>query len=224
VLGLWRLIKQVHRTQAGKLNVADASLDALTNYYTIKQKESENIVQFKDRLLAAVENIRISNEKATINGKGGNLTSNVIGTFNDRHDVYYHPDAVANILSQSAEKDNGATISYDNEKDEYTMTFEDDDTYVPLTFQRAGGLYCIDTSNMDESYYTMHNSTTVRMNKLKYTKREVKRADEAMKLRRRLSFPADEIIPHLQTIINIPTTRKDLARSVDIYGKDRNSI
>ena len=58
VLGLWRLIKQVHRTQAGKLNVADASLDALTNYYTIKQKESENIVQFKDRLLAAVERIK----------------------------------------------------------------------------------------------------------------------------------------------------------------------
>ena len=58
VLGLWRLIKQVHRTQAGKLNAADASLDALTNYYTIKQKETENIVQFKDRLLAAVERVK----------------------------------------------------------------------------------------------------------------------------------------------------------------------
>jgi hypothetical protein len=58
VLGLWRLIKQVHRTQAGKLNVADASLDALTNYYTIKQKDSENIVQFKDRLVAAVERVK----------------------------------------------------------------------------------------------------------------------------------------------------------------------
>lgn len=57
VLKLWQLIKQVHRTQAGKLNTADASLDALTNYYTIKQKETENIVQFKDRLLAAVERI-----------------------------------------------------------------------------------------------------------------------------------------------------------------------
>ena len=58
MLGLWRLVKQVHRTQAGKLNVADASLDALTNYYTIKQKESENILQFKDRLLAAVERVK----------------------------------------------------------------------------------------------------------------------------------------------------------------------
>jgi len=57
------------------------------------------------------------NDTATINGIGGNLTTNVIGTFHNRHDVYYHPDAVANILSQSAEKDNGATIHYDNDKD-----------------------------------------------------------------------------------------------------------
>ena len=196
--------------------------DILHDYHVIHDSGA-NCGIFKNRNI--LTDIRISNETATINGIGGNLTTNVIGTFNNRHDVYYHPDAVANILSHSAEKDNGATISYDNDKDEYAMTFEDDDTYIPLTFQRVGGLYCIDTRNMDESYYAMHNhSTTVKMNKLKYTKREVKRADEAIKLRRRLSFPADETIPRLQTIINIPTTRKDLVRSVDIYGKDRNSL
>ena len=96
---------------------------------------------------------------------------------------------------------------------------------MTLTFRRVGGLSNIDISNMGESYYAMHNhSTTVKINKLKYTKREVRRADEAMKLRRRLSFPADETIPKMQTIINIPTTRKDLVRSIDKYGKDRNSI
>ena len=36
-----------------------------------------------------------------------------------------------NILSQSAEKDNNdATISYDNDKDEYVMSFDDDDIYT----------------------------------------------------------------------------------------------
>jgi len=58
VLKLWQLIKQVHRTQAGKINSQDASLDALTNYYTIKQKENETLIQYKDRLVAAVERIR----------------------------------------------------------------------------------------------------------------------------------------------------------------------
>ena len=97
------------------------------------------------------------------------------------------------------------------------MTFEDDDMYIPLTFQRVGGLYCIDRRNRDESYYTMHNSVKVRMNKLKYTKREVKRADEAMELRRRLSFPVDETIPHLQTIINIPTSNSERFSQISRY-------
>ena len=84
------------------------------------------------------------------------------------------------------------------------MSFDDDDTFRRV----VGGLYCTDTSNMDESYYAMHNhSTTVKMKKLKYTKRNVRRADEAMKFRRRLSFPADEKILKMQTT-NIPTTGK----------------
>jgi hypothetical protein len=58
VLGYWRLIKQVHRTQAGKINVRSASLQALTNYYSIKQKSSESLNEYKDRLTAAVERIR----------------------------------------------------------------------------------------------------------------------------------------------------------------------
>jgi hypothetical protein len=76
---------------------------------------------------------------------------------------------------------------------------------------------------MDDSHFAVHSST-VKMNKFKYTKREVKRADEVMKIRRRLSFPADETITKYQSIINIPVTRQDIVRSVDIYGKDRNSI
>ena len=58
VLGYWRLIKQVHRTQAGKINVRSASLQALTNYYSIKQKGSESLNEYKDRLTAAIERIR----------------------------------------------------------------------------------------------------------------------------------------------------------------------
>ena len=61
VLGYWRLIKQVHRTQAGKINkVPSASLQAplTTNYYSIKQKSSESLNEYKDHLTTAVERIR----------------------------------------------------------------------------------------------------------------------------------------------------------------------
>ena len=64
--------------------------DILHDYHVIHDSGA-NCGIFKN--INILENIRISNEKATINGIGGNLTTNVIGTFNDRHDVYYHPDA-----------------------------------------------------------------------------------------------------------------------------------
>jgi len=193
----------------------------LHDYYVIHDSGA-NCGIFKN--INILKNIRLTNDTATINGIGGNLTTNIMGTFHNKHDVYYHPDAVANILSQSAEKDNGATIEYNNSTDQYVMSFDYDEQYIPLTFSRVGGLYCVDTTNMDDSYYAMNNTTTVKANKLKYTKREVKRADEAMELRRRLSFPADETLLKYQSIINIPITRKDIMRSIDIYGKDRNSI
>jgi hypothetical protein len=48
----------VHRTQAGKINVRSASLQVLTNYYSIKQKGSESLNEYKNRLTAAIERIR----------------------------------------------------------------------------------------------------------------------------------------------------------------------
>ena len=62
-------------------------------------------------LKTILNDILISNQTATINGIGGTLTTNIIGT-----------------------------ISYDNDKDEYVMSFDDDDTYTPFTFRRVGGL------------------------------------------------------------------------------------
>ena len=64
VLGYWRLIKQVHRTQAGKINTVNAALQALTNYYAIKQKPTETLVEYKDRITAAVERIRTADNTA----------------------------------------------------------------------------------------------------------------------------------------------------------------
>ena len=48
----------MHRTQAGKINVRSASLQVLTNYYSIKQKGSESLNEYKNRLTAAIERIR----------------------------------------------------------------------------------------------------------------------------------------------------------------------
>ena len=102
------------------------------------------------RNINLLDNVRISDTTATIHGIGGDIETNLIGTFLNKHHVYYHRDAVANIISQSAEKDNGAHIEYDNDADQYIMSFNDAE-YIPLIFERVGGLYCVDMTNMNDS-------------------------------------------------------------------------
>ena len=58
-----------------------------------------------------LKDIRETECSATISGIGGKLTTNIVGTFNGTSEVFYHPEAVANILSQSQEHDYGALIN-----------------------------------------------------------------------------------------------------------------
>ena len=161
-------------------------------------------------------NLRETDCSATISGIGGKLTTNTVGVFNGTSEVFFHPEAIANILSQSQEHDEGASIIYLNEQDQYTVQHEGCDT---LLFERVGGLYCFDASNPK-----VIANNTVNDNKLKYTKRQVKKAEEAARVRRRLFFPSDEAIPRLSSINNRPVTRQDIMRSIDIFGRDRSAI
>jgi hypothetical protein len=119
--------------------------------------------------------------QAIISGIGGKLSTNVVGVFNGTSTVFFHPEAIANILSQSQEHDEGASITYHDKQDEYTVQHEGCDT---LLFERVGGLYCYDASNPNK----VIASNTVKENKLKYTKRQGKKAEQALRIRRRLFF------------------------------------
>ena len=151
-------------------------------------------------------NLKETDCTVTISGIGGKLTTNIVGIFNGTSEVFYHAEAIANILSQSQERDNGATIIYNSEQDNYAVSYAG---YNTLLFQRVGGLYFYDASDPK-----VLANNTVRENKLKYTKRQVKKAEEATRIRRRLFFPSDEAIPRLSTIGPLihPTTFRSLSK------------
>ena len=90
-----------------------------------------------DKLLT---NITKSQTTAKINGRGGTITTNLIGTYRQRHTVFYHPDVLVNIISHSHEVDNGATIIYNTNEDYFTLLYEED--AYSIDFSRYGGLYC----------------------------------------------------------------------------------
>jgi hypothetical protein len=136
--------------------------------------------------------------------------------------VYYHPAALANILSQSTLSDEGHLIDYNHKHQTFyvTKTHANSSQETSLIFTRFGGLYCLDAQQVTD---TANAATyaTVAKNKLKYTKREVDRAEEARRVQRRLGWPADEQIPHMTTVQNIPVTRRDIIRAKHIWGPSR---
>ncbi len=46
-------------------------------------------------------NLHETDYSATISGIGDKLTTNTVGIFNGTSEVFFHPEAIANILSQS---------------------------------------------------------------------------------------------------------------------------
>ena len=87
--------------------------------YHVMLDSGANCGIFKNAQL--LSNLHEIESTATISGIGGKLTTNVVGIFNGTSEVFYHPEAIANILSQSQEHDDGATINYHNKQDEYTV-------------------------------------------------------------------------------------------------------
>jgi len=160
-----------------------------------------------------LHNLRMVDRPCIINGIGGKLETQTVGDFMGMTTVYYHPDALANILSQSTLSDEGHQITYNHRMQTFHL--------VPvgsnhaIEFKRHGGLYCFDTRAPDLV------ATSVARNKQRYTKREIKRAEEARRVQKRLGYPSDERIPHMTTIQNIPVTRSDIVRAKQIWGPHR---
>ena len=57
VVSFLKLIKQVHRTQPAVRSSADAVADALQEFHSIKQNTDESLIDYKNRIIAAVERI-----------------------------------------------------------------------------------------------------------------------------------------------------------------------
>ena len=164
-------------------NVNNVEIIISPEYRLILEAYDDNIVHNYHVLLDNGANCGIFNNinlltdiqesiyTATINGIGGCLTTNLRGVYNGDRKVFYHPDAIANILSQSEEKDNGAHIVYDNNNDSYTVTYPKSSRV--LVFERVGGLYSYDASVSPSPVPITFK--TVKENIKKYTKAQVKR-------------------------------------------------
>ena len=168
-------------------------------------------------------NIRTIADYAEIRGMGGApIYTNEVGEFMDLSTVYIADGAIVNVLSNSWMSDHGIDIEYDNIAQTYTVRNPEISPMKETVFGRVGGLYAVD---MEQRFAF---ASTVAERALKYTKRDLKKAEQAREIQRRLGYPSDADLAKIAggggAVTNVPVTAKDIARAEDIFGPDASAI
>jgi hypothetical protein len=137
--------------------------------------------------------------------------------------VYYHPRAMANILSFGAlEDEHGAgCIIYEPQTKSFELSLVKGEKH--FSFKRKGRLFVCNLQS-DKSAGTRRISlpVTVSENERLFTKREVQAAKQTRELKRILGYPSDADLIHLlkSGIKNAPVEVNDVKRAAIIYGPD----
>ena len=195
-------------------NIAHSS-DEPERIFDILADNQATVSIFKEKEL--LKNIRKIKEKVTINGIGGKIIVNEIGDYDFFGEVYYSPNASANVLCFHDLQEKFEVIY-----DDITFTVKlPNDKEIQFTSQEK--LYYNPLLQINESC----NVQTVESNQMLYSKREVKRADDALELKRKLGYPSTaDMIKMISTgaILNCPVTVADIKRAINIYGPDLASL
>lgn len=160
-------------------------------------------------------NIYDTDEQMTVHTNGGSLSTTQKGTFDGYGEVWYHPDAMSNILSVKNVKKQ-FRITYDSEgKDRFTVHKDNRQIHFDCS---NNGLYFHDFNNRN---ITLVN--TIEEKKEGFSKRQVEQAKLAKKLYHTMGLPS---MQDYQTLIknnmlhNNPISIEDINNAKEIYGTD----
>ena len=164
-------------------------------------------------------NIRTVQETLHLGGNGGVLKCNQKGDFSGCGTVWYHPEAITNILSLTrVENTDKFEITYKQKKGFFVKNLE---TGNVIAFGKdESGLH---VAPLDKELSLLN---TVEQMKSVYTKRQVDRAEKAKELYAVIGYPSLKDFKHIiQTnqIKNCPVTIEDVNIWTKIYGPDVNA-
>jgi hypothetical protein len=169
-----------------------------------------------------LDNIRATSTLATITGiDGGTLKIEKVGDYRG-FTVFFDQRVKSNILSCSCVTDTpGKLVQFDNVQYAFSIIDTEDPYMAPIIFERIDGVYAtLEEKGNFIFYMDRVNNVTSEQNKRKYTKRDVKNADLAREVQRRLGYPSDGSLSKMTSITNLPISRKDIVRANDIYGRN----
>ena len=183
---------------------------------------------FKNREF--LQNIHTKTDGGLILKSNGNddIRTCEVGTIEGYGEVWYHEDSLANILSfANVRKRFKVTISTGPDDPCPTIFVHRPNGEIMEFRERSMGLYVYDVAackskpKQQVTHYSFLN--TIDDNELNYSKAELKRSQQALKLYRRLGLPAPQsFIDYLNNnwIHDLPFTSADAKRAFEIYGTD----
>jgi hypothetical protein len=162
-----------------------------------------------------LQNIRKVSGKCTVVTNGGQLNTNMKGYLPNYGDVWYHPQAITNILSLSNVKKH-FKVTFDSESENCFKVHVKDKI---LKFKELkSGLYAI---KLKEVEYIFLNTVEDKMSK--YSQRQIKGAEKARELYGIIGYPsiADyKNMIKMNLINDCPITIEDIKNAEDIYEPD----
>lgn len=171
------------------------------------------------RLLTDIHGVQ---ENMRIMCNAGTVVVNHMGTLKGYGSVWYHPDAIANILSLSNVQDK-FRVTYDSSRGNCFIVHRPDGTqrvFMPTD----NGLYA---SNVNSAENGVIMVSTVAENVKSFTKREVKRAEQARRLMAVIGRPSESkmcTILNNRQLMNSDACVQDVINARLIFGPDVGSL
>lgn len=194
-------------------------LSRIGEFDILCDNESSVNIFCESRLLT---NIRKVNHTMHISGISGTLTTNMVGDFPFFGEVYYHPESKANVLC-FYDLTKRCKVRYDSSANIFTVENKEGHS---LKFKPKEKLYICDGRHLrQQKEITLIQ--TVEENELKYSKRDVERAEAARDLKNKLGNPSTkDLVSMIKSggILNCPVTIHDVYRAIRIWGPDLASI
>jgi hypothetical protein len=150
----------------------------------------------------------------TVHGNSGNLTTNKKAHIKNYGDVWFHPDAITNILSLKNVKSK-FQVTYDSEGDGAFIVHKPDGVDVHFV-AHADGLHYHDTNHRQLTMVS-----TVAQQSEGFSKKQIAQAKTARDFQTKVGHPSTQDLKsviQLHLIANCPVTTEDVDRAETIFG------
>jgi hypothetical protein len=150
----------------------------------------------------------------TVHGNGGTLTANMMAHVENYGDVWFHPNAITNILSLKNVR-NKFHVTYDSQGNSAFIVHKPNGIDVHF-IMHTDGLHYHDTKNRQLTMVS-----TVESESQGYSKRQIEQAKTARDFQAKVGHPSTQDLKSIvksNLIVNCPVTAEDIDRAEKIYG------